>query len=122
MYRLLTAESKSKYFFRQFGWADLLASLPLPHFKVLRIFRLVRVVRLLRRNGGRRIVRTLLADRAGSALFTLVTMGILVLEFGSLRDPPHRAVRGGCQHHVGVRLLVVRHGDHLDGRLPRPLR
>ena len=24
----LTAPSKSKYFFRQFGWADLLASLP----------------------------------------------------------------------------------------------
>ena len=27
-YRLFTAESKSRYFFRQFGWADLLASLP----------------------------------------------------------------------------------------------
>jgi voltage-gated potassium channel len=51
---------------------------------VLRVFRLVRVVRLLRANGGRRIVRTLLADRAGSALLTLLMMGILVLEFGSL--------------------------------------
>ena len=27
-YRLFTAESKSRYFFRSFGWADLLASLP----------------------------------------------------------------------------------------------
>jgi Ion transport protein len=83
-YRLLTADSKSGYFFRQFGWADLLASLPLPQVKVLRIFRLIRVVRLLRLNGVTRIVRTLLEDRAGSALLTLVMMGILVLEFGSL--------------------------------------
>ena len=83
LYRLLTAESKSGYFLRQFGWADLLASLPFPQIKVLRVFRLVRVVRLLRKNGGRRIMRTLLADRAGSALLTLITMGILVLEFGS---------------------------------------
>ena len=28
-YRLFTTESKSRYFFRRFGWADLLASLPL---------------------------------------------------------------------------------------------
>ena len=47
-YRLLTARSKSQYFFRQFGWADLLASLPFAQAKVLRVFRLVRVFRLLR--------------------------------------------------------------------------
>jgi hypothetical protein len=28
VYRILTASSKSGYFFRRFGWADLLASLP----------------------------------------------------------------------------------------------
>ena len=32
-YRLLTAESKFDYFFRQFGWADLLASLPFEQVK-----------------------------------------------------------------------------------------
>jgi voltage-gated potassium channel len=83
-YRLLPADSKSVYFFVEFGWADLLASLPLPQVKLLRVFRLVRVVRLLRKNGVTRIVRTVLEDRAGSALLTLVMMGILVLEFGSL--------------------------------------
>jgi Ion transport protein len=41
-FRLLTAESKSRYFFREFGWADLLASLPVQQLKILRIFRLVR--------------------------------------------------------------------------------
>ena len=83
-YRLFTAESKSQYFFRQFGWADLLASLPLQQLKVLRIFRLVRVFRLLREHGIKTIGRTLVKDRAGSALLTLLLMGILVLEFGSL--------------------------------------
>ena len=84
VYRLVTAESKSAYFFRQFGWADLLASLPLPQAKVLRIFRLLRVFRLLRAYGVKNIVRSLIRDRAGSALLTLLLMGILVLEFGSL--------------------------------------
>ena len=67
-----------------FGWADLLASLPVQQVKILRIFRLVRVIRLLRAYGARNVVRSLLQDRAGSALLTLLLMGILVLEFGSL--------------------------------------
>ena len=52
--------------------------------KILRIFRLVRVFRLLREYGVKNIARSLLKDRAGSALLTLLLMGILVLEFGSL--------------------------------------
>src|SRR4029079_526638 len=48
------------------------------------VFRLVRVFRLLRAYGIRNVVRSLLQDRAGSALLTLLLMGILVLEFGSL--------------------------------------
>ena len=83
-YRLFTAPSRSAYFFRHFGWADLLASLPFPQFKILRIFRLVRVYRLLRKVGIRTIGRTLIKDRAGSALYVLLLMGILVLQFGSL--------------------------------------
>ena len=81
---MFTAESKSAYFFRQFGWADLLASLPFEQAKILRIFRLVRVFRLLRDYGVKNIGRSLVKDRAGSALYTLLLMGILVLEFGSL--------------------------------------
>jgi Ion transport protein len=83
-YRLVTSTPKSKYLFRQFGWADLLASLPFHQLKVLRIFRLIRVFRLLREHGVKKIVRSLVKDRAGSALLTLLLMGILVLEFGSL--------------------------------------
>ncbi len=83
-FRLFTAESKTHYFFRNFGWADLLASLPFQQVKVLRVFRLVRVFRLLRAYGVANVARGLLRDRAGSALLTLLLMGILVLEFGSL--------------------------------------
>ena len=83
-YRLATAPSRKDYFFRHFGWADLLASLPFAELKFLRIFRLVRVVRLLREVGGRKVLRTLIRDRAGSALYTLLLAGVLVLQFGSL--------------------------------------
>lgn len=84
IYRLATAPSRGAYFFKQFGWADLLASLPFPQFKILRVFRLIRVFRLLRDLGPRTIWRTLVRDRAGSALLVLLLMGILVLQFGSL--------------------------------------
>jgi hypothetical protein len=50
--RLLRSPARLHYFFRDFGWADLLASLPFPQAKVLRIFRLIRVVRLLRHYGA----------------------------------------------------------------------
>jgi len=83
-YRLATAPQRGAYFFRHFGWADLLASLPFPQFKVLRLFRVVRVVRLMRDVGPRKIWRTLVRDRAGSALYALLLMGVLVMQFGSL--------------------------------------
>jgi hypothetical protein len=83
-YRLLTAPSKSEYFFRRYGWADLIASFPFQQLKVLRLFRVKRVYRLLHDYGARNVLRTLRRDRAGSALYILLFMGILVLEFGSL--------------------------------------
>ncbi|WP_127473978.1 ion transporter [Microbacterium sulfonylureivorans] len=83
-YRISTAPSAGAYFFKHFGWADLLASLPFPQAKILRVFRLVRVARLLRDVGPRTIWRSITRDRAGSALLLLLLMGILVLEFGSL--------------------------------------
>jgi voltage-gated potassium channel len=84
VYRLVSAPSRSTYFFRKFGWADLLASVPLAQFKILRVFRLARVYRLLQEYGARNVLRSLLVDRAGSALYTLLLVAVLVLEFGSL--------------------------------------
>ncbi|GGI44186.1 voltage-gated potassium channel [Agromyces flavus] len=83
-YRLVTAPHRGAYFFRHYGWADLLASLPFPQFKVLRLFRIVRVIRLMREIGPGMVWRTLVRDRAGSALYALLLMGVFVLQFGSL--------------------------------------
>lgn len=83
-YRLLSAESKRAYFLRQYGWADLLASVPAPQFKLLRLFRIWRAGRLMRRYGTRRLVKQFLQDRAESALFTVLFLIILVLEFGGM--------------------------------------
>ena len=84
IFRIITAPSAGAYFFKHFGWADLLASVPVAQFKILRIFRLIRVYRLLREVGIRTIGRALIKDRAGSSLYVLLLMGIFVLEFGSL--------------------------------------
>lgn len=83
-YRLVTAPDRAGYVFRQFGWADFLASLPFAQLKILRLFRVIRVVRLFRQVGLRQLRRRLIDDLAGSALLTLLFIGVLVLEFGSL--------------------------------------
>lgn len=84
LYRLRTAPSGREYFWRQFGWADLLASVPLQQVKIFRVFRILRVVRLLREVGPGAIWRTIAHDRASSALYTLLLIGLFMLEFGSV--------------------------------------
>ncbi|MBI1349970.1 MAG: ion transporter [Actinomycetales bacterium] len=85
IYRLYTAKSRSHYFFRDFGWADMLASIPFAQTNALRVFRLIKVYRLLRDYGARNIIRSIIKDRADSALLSLFFVGIIMLEFGSLQ-------------------------------------
>jgi voltage-gated potassium channel len=82
--RFWKAPSRRDYMLRKFGWADLLASVPLMQFKVLRVFRLIRVYRLLKEYGAGNVWRTIVRERAGSALLSLLFLAILVLEFGSV--------------------------------------
>jgi voltage-gated potassium channel len=84
LYRFFTAQSKSGYFFRSFGWADLISSLPFPQLKILRMFRLWRVYRLFLKFGARNLLNEFLAHRADNALFTVVFLVMCVLEFGAL--------------------------------------
>lgn len=84
LYRFFTAEDKSRYFFRGFGWADLLSSLPFPQLKILRVFRLWRVIRLFMQFGAANLVREFITHRAENALLTVVFLVLCVLEFGSL--------------------------------------
>jgi len=84
LYRFFTAESKRDYFFRNWGWADLLASMPVQQLKIFRVFRIVRVIRLLRTYGWRNMVREIRENRASSALYLTIFMVIIVLEFGGM--------------------------------------
>jgi voltage-gated potassium channel Kch len=84
VYRIATAENRSAYFFRGFGWADLLSSLPFPQLKILRFFRLWRVIRLFMEFGVRNLVHEFVTHRAENALLTVGFLVLCVLEFGSL--------------------------------------
>jgi hypothetical protein len=66
--RLKRAGSRRQYFFRQFGWLDLLGSLPFPLLRIFRLLRVVRQVRILRREDGRVVWRDLIRERAQAAL------------------------------------------------------
>jgi voltage-gated potassium channel len=80
----MTATSKRGYFLKEWGWADLVASLPFPQLKILRLTRLLRAGRLMREHGGRKMLRDFLADRAGSALLVVLFLLLLVVEFGGM--------------------------------------
>lgn len=84
VYRLFTTPSKTHYFFRRFGWADLLSSLPFPQLKILRLFRLWRVLRLFRQYGARHLLDEFLQHRAENALLLVVFLVMCVLEFGAI--------------------------------------
>jgi len=127
LYRFFTAGSKSRYFFSQFGWADLLASLPFPQAKIFRLFRSFRAGRLM--GGARHMLREFLGNRAQSALLTLLFFIILVLEFGGMAMV---AVESGSPEaniltpsdavwYTYVTITTVGYGDHYpvttEGRL-----
>ncbi|MGD2078730.1 MAG: potassium channel family protein [Chloroflexota bacterium] len=61
-----------------------LTRIPLPQFKILRIFRIIRVYRLGQVYGGSRMVKEFFANRGGSALLSLIFIMLLILEFGGL--------------------------------------
>jgi voltage-gated potassium channel len=82
--RLSLAKSKSTYFFRQFGWADLLSVTPSNWAKLLRIFRIVRTIRMLHSYGGRNIARDLKENISASAFLTVLLLIMLILEFGGI--------------------------------------
>ena len=81
LYRFFTAESKMDYFFKNWGWTDLLGSLPAQQLKVFRIFRVIRVIRLLRQFGIKNMLNEIISNRAGGALYITIFLVIIVLEF-----------------------------------------
>jgi voltage-gated potassium channel len=80
LFRLFTADSKSQYFFRNRGWADLLSSAPLPGMKIFRLFRVARDVRLMRTFGIGRLKYEFSEQRAEGTLFFVFFFIILLVE------------------------------------------
>jgi voltage-gated potassium channel len=82
VFRLLSAGSKKHYFFFDWGWADLLASVPF--LRILRLFRIFKAYRLLKKYGARNIYTQLSKHRAESVLYIVIFCVILVIECGGI--------------------------------------
>lgn len=117
--RLRNAESKRRYFFRQLGWLDLLGSLPFPGLRIARVFRVVRVVRLVREVGMKTLMNKVLHDRAGSALYTVLILCVLVIQYGSMfelvtnRNSPNANIQTASDAvwYTIVTITTVGYGD-----------
>ena len=105
-YRIFTTSSKRQYFFKNWGWADLLACIPM--LRIFRLFRIVRAARLMRTFGLKNMINEVINNRAGSALYITVfavivlaeTAAILVLEAERVNPDANiitgRTRSGGC--------------------------
>lgn len=116
---LRKAKSKRQYFFREFGWADLLASLPFPQLKLLRIFRLIKAYALIKRVGAREMWHEFGRQRASAAVWIVLFVIILLLEFGSVgillieENAPGATITGASDAlwWVYVTITTVGYGD-----------
>lgn len=81
-YRILTTSAKSTYFFRNWGWADLLACAP--QLRIFRLFRVFRAVRLMRLFGVKNMVNEVINNRAGIALYITVFSIIVIAEVAGI--------------------------------------
>jgi len=79
--RLYTASSRSFYFFRDYGWADFFAVIPI--FRILRVFRIFKAYRLVHRYGSKNLIGYLSTHRADAAVFILIFAVIMIIESGS---------------------------------------
>ena len=84
LYRLFSAPSKARYFFKDGGWLDFIGSLPFPQLRLARLFRMWRVSRGLRNIGMKNIWSTFTKSRAESALLSIIFLTLVVLEFASI--------------------------------------
>lgn len=80
--RLNKSKPKSKYFFKQLGFLDLLGSIPVPFFSIFRVYRVFKYIVLLKRYTIKRLISDVNSRRAESALFLVMFTLVFVLQFG----------------------------------------
>lgn len=78
------APMRRDYFLKQYGWLDLLSSVPVFWAQVARLVRLVRTGRFLSASGEKRILRQVFSNRANTAVLSIGFFVILLIEFGSI--------------------------------------
>jgi Ion transport protein len=80
-WRLVSAPHRAEYL--RYGWLDFLGSLPIPGFRLFRLFRVSVTTRFLQRAGGRPLVRQLIRQRAESVVVAVSLVTIIVLEIAA---------------------------------------
>jgi len=80
-WRLFSAPSKKAYL--RFGWLDFLGSIPIPLFRLFRLFRAGVTIRFIQAAGGRKLVRALVRQRAESVVVFVGFITIIVLEIAA---------------------------------------
>ena len=82
IYRLSTSQPRSDYLWRRFGWADALSVFP--SLGVFRLFRISRVIHLLRKRGLPWVAAELDDMRATATFLMTVFLVIVVVEFAGM--------------------------------------
>lgn len=120
--RLLGSRNRKRYFFVEWGWVDLLGSLPI--HPLLRLFRSLRSLRLwvqLARTAESEVRLEARRRLADSALFTVASLVLLVVTFGALAiaiiEPkaPNATIQSGSDAvwYVIASIATVGYGDEV---------